>query len=129
VYIVHYSHNSVCCRRSVALWVTLLSRYTVFTIGWFTNLLWCDIQWNKAPHTSQRHIWRIYTLCPFSGREKNPNSSAVGWTISLASVCYGNSQVAQHLLRPHLVFQPIWGWGDLGSFQLPQSNSSSEEAW
>jgi hypothetical protein len=28
-----------------------------------------------------------------------------------------------------LVFQPIWGWGDLGSFQLPHSNSSPEGAW
>jgi len=48
--------------------------------------------------------------------------------ISLASVYYGDSRVAKHFLRPHLVFQPIWGWGDLGSFQLPQSNSSPEVA-
>jgi len=27
---------------------------------------------------------------------------------------------------PHLVFKPIWRWGDLVSFQLPQSNSSPE---
>jgi hypothetical protein len=33
--------------------------------------------------------------------------------ISLASACYGNSQVAKQFLRPNLVFQPIWGWGDL----------------
>jgi hypothetical protein len=46
--------------------------------------------------------------------------------ISLAIVCYGDSGVAKHFLRPHLVFQPIWGWGDLGSFQLPQSYSSPE---
>jgi len=31
-------------------------------------------------------------------------------------------------LHPHLVFQPIWGWGNLSSFQLPQSNSSPEGA-
>jgi len=48
--------------------------------------------------------------------------------ILLGSVCYGDSCVAKQFLRPHLVFQPIWGWGDLGSFQLPQSNSSSEGA-
>jgi hypothetical protein len=35
--------------------------------------------------------------------------------ISLASAGYGGSRVAQHLLRPHLAFQPIWGWGDFGS--------------
>jgi hypothetical protein len=29
--------------------------------------------------------------------------------ISLVSVCYGDSGVAKHFLRLHLVFQPIWG--------------------
>jgi len=48
--------------------------------------------------------------------------------ISLASVGYDGSRTAQYLLLPHLVFQPIWGWGDLGSFQLPQSNSAPEGA-
>jgi len=33
------------------------------------------------------------------------------------------------LLLPHLVFQPNWGRGDLGFFQLLQSNSSPEEVW
>jgi len=51
------------------------------------------------------------------------------WKISLASVYYDNSRVAKHLLQMNSVFQPIWGWGDLGSFQLPQSNSSREGAW
>jgi len=58
----------------------------------------------------------------------NTDGSAVGWLISLANVCYADSQVAKHFLRLHLVFRPIWGWGDLGSFQLPQSNSSPEGA-
>jgi len=48
--------------------------------------------------------------------------------ISLASVGYGGSRTAQYLLPPHLVFQSNWGWGDLGFFQLPQSNSSPEGA-
>jgi len=38
-------------------------------------------------------------------------------------------EVAKHFLRPHLIFQTIWGWGDLGSFQLPQSNFPQEVAW
>jgi hypothetical protein len=46
--------------------------------------------------------------------------------ISLAIVGYDDSRAAQYLLLPHLVFQPIWGWGDLGFFQLLQSNSSPE---
>jgi len=57
----------------------------------------------------------------------NTDSSGVG-LILLASACYGDSRVAKHFLHPNLVFQPIWGWGDLGSFQLPQSNSSPEGA-
>jgi hypothetical protein len=41
------------------------------------------------------------------------DSSRVWWMISMAIAGYGGSQVT-HLLQPHLVFQPIWGWGDLG---------------
>jgi len=44
--------------------------------------------------------------------------------ISLASVGYDGSRAAQYLLPPHLVFQSNWGWGDIGFFQLLQSNSS-----
>jgi len=58
----------------------------------------------------------------------NTDGSRVERMISLASAGYGGSQVAQHLLRPHLVFQPIWGWGNLGCFQVLQSNYSPEGA-
>ena len=86
--------------------------------GWFINLLWCDIPRNNAPRTGWRHIRRTYTLCPFSGCEMNRDSSRVWWMISLAIAGYGGSQVTQHLLQPHLVFQPIWGWVDLGFFSF-----------
>jgi len=79
--------------------------------GWFTNLLLCDIPRNKAPFTGPCHIQCTYTLCPFFGREKNTDGSAAGLMILLASVCYGDSRVAKHFLRPNLVFQPIWRWG------------------
>jgi hypothetical protein len=46
--------------------------------------------------------------------------------ISLASVGYDDSRAAQHLLPLYLVFQSNWGWGNLGFFQLLQSNSSPE---
>ena len=82
-----------------------------------TNLLVCDIPRNKAPRTGPRHIWRTYRLYAFFGREKNTDGSGGLLKILLASVCYGDSRVAKHLLQPHLVFQPIWGWGDLGSKQ------------
>jgi hypothetical protein len=52
--------------------------------------------------------------------------SRVVKVISLASAGYGGCRVAQHLFRPNLVFRPIWVWGDLGSFQLLQSNFSPE---
>jgi len=123
VKIVHYSHNSGCC-RSVAPWITVLSLHTGGC--WFTNLLCCDIPRNKVPITGPCHIWRIYTQCLFSGHEKNTVDSWVAMVISLASAGYGSSRVVQHLFRPNLVFQPIWGWGDLGSCQLLQSNFSPE---
>jgi len=56
----------------------------------------------------------------------NKDGSGVAW-ISLASVDYDSSLATQYLLLPHLVFQPTWGWGDLGFFQLLQSNSLPEE--
>jgi len=56
----------------------------------------------------------------------NKDGSGVAW-ISLASVGYDGSRAPQYLLLPHLVFQPNWGWGDLGFFHLLQSNSSPEE--
>ena len=49
--------------------------------------------------------------------------------ILLASVGYDRSRAAQYLLSPHLVFQSNWGWGNLGFFQLLQSNSSPEGVW
>jgi len=97
-------HNSGCCRRSVAPWITVLSQHTVFTIGVITNLLWCDILVNKAPRTGPHHIWRIYTLCPFSGHDKNTDGSGVGWMISLAKVCYWDSRVGKHFF--------ILSWGN-----------------
>ena len=57
--------------------------------GWYiSNLLLCDIPWNKTPHTGPHHIW--LTVCPFFGCEKNTDGSAVGLVISLASVCYSD---------------------------------------
>jgi len=88
----------------------------------------CDIPRNKAPRTGPHHIWRIYTLCPFFGREKNTGGSGAGLTISLASAYNGNSRVTKHFLGPNMVFQPVWKWDGLGSFQLPQSNFSPEGA-
>ena len=64
-------------------------------LGWFANLLWCDIPRNEAPCTGPHHIWCIYTLCRFSGHKKNTDSSGVGWMISPATVCYCNSWVGK----------------------------------
>jgi len=51
---VHYSHNSGCCRRSVAPWITVLSQHTVFTkrvIYKFTEVIFC-----KTRHHAQAHV-------------------------------------------------------------------------
>jgi len=111
----------------VALWITVLSQHAVFTKRVIYKFILCDIMWNKAPRAGPHHIWRTYTLCPFFGREKNTDGSTVGLMISLAIVCYGDSRVAKHFLRLHLVFQPIWGWGNLGSFQLPNQIPHQKE--
>ena len=87
------------------------------------------IPWNKAPRTGPRHIWRTYRLFAFFGLEKNTDGTGDVWKISYAIVYYEDCRVPKHLLQLHLVFRPIWGWGNLSSFQLPQSNSSPEGAW
>jgi len=56
----------------------------------------------------------------------NKDGSGVA-LISLAIVGHDGYRAAQYLLLPHLVFQPNWGWDDLGFFQLLQSNSLPEE--
>jgi hypothetical protein len=63
------------------------------------------------------HLVHLYTL-PVSGLEMNTDSHGVDLMIFLASAGYGCSQVTQHLLQLHLVFQPIWGWGKLGFLKL-----------
>ena len=89
-------------------------------LRWFTNLLLCDIPLNKAPRTGAHYIWCIYTLYPFFGRKKNTDSSKVGLTISLASACYGDSQVAKHFLAPKHGLQTNLGVGQ--SWLFPASS-------
>jgi len=96
--------------------------------GCITNLLSCDIPWNNTSNRPTSHLVHLYTLSFFFGCDKHTDSSTFWLMISLASVCYG-PRVAKHFLGPHLVLQPIWGWDNLGSFQLPHSTSSPEGAW
>ena len=48
-------------------------------LGWFTNLLWCDIPLNKAPRTGPHHIWRIYTVPFLWPREEQTTVQLGGW--------------------------------------------------
>jgi len=95
--------------------------------NWGDLQIYSGVIFLETRHHAQAHI-TSGALCPFFGREKNADGSGVVLMISLASACYGDSRVTKQFLRPNLVFQPIWGWGDHGSFQLPQSNSSPEGA-
>jgi len=113
----------------VAPWIAVLSQHTLFRERVIYKFIWGDILWNKASRTGPRHMRPTYTLCPFFGHANNTDGSVVGLMILLASVCYDDSRVTKHFLHLHLVFQPIWGWDNLGYFQLPQSNSSWEGPW
>jgi len=84
---------------------------------------------HKTRHDAQAHNTSGALLhCAISGHKINIYGSAVYRMISLASVGYGNSRVTEHILWLHLVFQPIWRWGDPGFFHHPQTISSPEEA-
>jgi len=91
--------------------------------------IYFGVIFHKTRHLEQAHITSgAFMHCATSLAVTNRDGSAFGLMISLATVCYGDSQVPKLFLLPHLVLQPICGWGDLGSFQLPQSNSSPEGA-
>jgi len=75
---------------------------------WFTNLFWCDIPLNKSLHTGPGHTWRSCALCLCCGRELNVDSSEVWWVISLASVGFGCSRVAQYFLPTSLGVGRSW---------------------
>jgi len=62
----------------------------------------------ETRHHAQVHV-TSGTLIDFAffGR-KNTASTGDMWKISLACVYHDDSRVAKHLLRLHLVFQPIW---------------------
>jgi hypothetical protein len=94
-------------------------------LGRFTNLFWCDIPLSKAPRTSPHHIWRIYTLCPFSGHEKNTDDRAVGWMISLASVCYCESRVGKLFFSGSVVSNQNFFDGLLSAIRISSMVSSS----
>ena len=72
-------------------------------------------------HPKQAHItYGAFIHCAlFLAVTSTQTAVHLGWWFRWP-VCYG-PQVAKHFLGPHLVLQPIWGWGDLGPFQLPQS--------
>jgi len=82
---------------------------------------------HKTRRPAQAHVTSgAFTHSAFSQATRRTVGSGVAMVILLASAGYGSSRVAKHLFWPNLVFQPIWGWGDLGSFQLLQSNFSPE---
>ena len=114
--------QKVCCTLDHCFTMTQFSKR-----GWFTNLLWYDILRSKAPCTGSHHIWRTYTLPFLSPQEHRWQCS---WVDDFTSQCLlWRLSSRKTFFPPHMVFQPIWGWGDLSSLQLPQSNSSPEGAW
>jgi hypothetical protein len=53
----HYSHNSGCCRRSVAHWIPVLSQHTVFKIGviYKFTLVWYSMK-QGTTHRPTSHL-------------------------------------------------------------------------
>jgi hypothetical protein len=91
--------------------------------------IYFGVIFRETRHHTQAHVTSGTLIhCPFFGHKKNTDSRTTGLMISLASVCYVDSQFAKHFFHLHLVFQPVWGWDDLGSLQLPHSNFSPEGA-
>jgi len=72
---VHYSHNSGCCRRSVAPWITVLSRHTIFTkrVIYTFTLVW----FHKTRHLAQADITSGALIhCAFSLAARRTQTAA-----------------------------------------------------
>jgi len=52
---VYYSNNSGCCRRSVALWITILSQHTLLTILSGLQIHFCVI-FRETRHHAQAYV-------------------------------------------------------------------------
>jgi hypothetical protein len=106
----------------VAPQIIVLSRHIIHNEG-YLQIYICVI-FLETRHHAQAHFTSGTLIdCALSLATRRTDGSRVVLMILLASACYGDSQVAKQFLSLNLVFKPIWGWGDLGSFQLPQSNS------
>jgi hypothetical protein len=57
-----YSHNSGCCRRTVAPWITVLSWHTVFTVGvlYKFTLVWYSMK-QGTTHSPTSLLVHLYT--------------------------------------------------------------------
>ena len=84
-------HNSGCCIRSVAPWMTGLSWHSIHKEGDILQIYFCVI-FHETRHHAQAHVTfgALIRSAPIFGCEKNTDNSAVGLMISLASVCYGD---------------------------------------
>jgi len=95
-------HNSGCCIRSVAPWITVLSCHTIFTkrvIYYIFTFVWYSAKQGTmhrpvshlahcALSLAARRTQMAEQLGWFRSREKNTDGRAVG-LISQAIVCYG----------------------------------------
>ena len=124
-------HKSGYCRRSVAPWRTVLSWHTVFTtkrVIYKFTLVWYSVK--KAPHTHRpmSHLAHLYTVPFLWPREEHRRQHS--WVDDFAGQCLlWRLMNCKTYFAPTLGFPTSLGWGDLGCFQLPQSNSSPEGAW
>jgi len=70
-------HNSGCCIRSVAPWITVLSRHSIHKDGAILQIYFCVI-FRQTRHHSQAHITSV-ALCALSLAARRTHSSAVGF--------------------------------------------------
>jgi len=84
---------------------------------------------HKMRHQARAHITPgAFIHCTLSMVTRSTQMALqLGWWFRWAVFAMETLEL-QNIFAPALSLPPIWGWGDLGSFQLPQSNSSSEGA-
>ena len=80
-------HNSGCCRRSVAPWITVLSQHTVFTMGViykFNLVLYSAKQGSMHMHTSHMlHLYAVPFLWPWDEHRRQWS-----WVDDFANQCW-----------------------------------------
>ena len=91
----------------------------------YFGVIFCETRYHAQAHVTSGGL--IHCVLSLAAR-RTQMAAQLGWRYAGQCLLWEHSSL-KTFLRQHLVFQPVWGCGNLCPFQLPQSNSSLDGAW